>query len=56
MTVEEEVTEPVVKKTTTKKAAPTPKPAPAPTSGEWKDKGFRSPAAYERYKAKFSVE
>ena len=53
MAVEEEVTKPVA---TTKKAAPTPKPAPAPTSGEWKDKGFRSPAAYERYKAKFSVE
>lgn len=51
-TVEEK---PVAKKATpTKKAAPAPKPAP--TSGEWKEKGFSSPAAYDRYKAKFSVE
>lgn len=51
---EKTVEETPVAKKATKKAAPAPKPAP--TSGEWKEKGFSSPAAYDRYKAKFSVE
>lgn len=51
---------PVEKTPVAKKATPTKKaesaPKPAPTSGEWKEKGFSSPAAFDRYKAKFSVE
>ena len=37
------------------KESPAPKPSPAP-SGAWKEKGFKSAEAYDRYLAKFSTE
>lgn len=41
-------------KVETKKPAPAPKPAPKKAdNGEWKDKGFSSAEAYQRYINKF---
>lgn len=41
-------------KVETKKSAPAPKPAPKKAeSGVWKDKGFSSEKAYQRYLNKF---
>lgn len=40
----------------TKKASPAPKPSASAPTGAWKEKGFKSAVAYERYLAKFSTE
>lgn len=42
--VEEQATEPVVEEPVVKKTS---------SSGEWKEKGFASPDAYEKFKNKF---
>ena len=38
------------------KESPAPKPSASAPTGAWKEKGFKSAAAYERYLAKFSTE
>tara|TARA_A100001201_G_scaffold5428_1_gene9720 strand:- start:502 stop:681 length:180 start_codon:yes stop_codon:yes gene_type:complete len=55
-TVEETPVAPKKAAAPTKKASPAPKPSASAPTGAWKEKGFKSAAAYERYLAKFSTE